>query len=39
MRIGVALPHIELHTATGEPVEIGEYLDRILLVQALRYYG
>ena len=39
MRTGEPLTHIELHTPTGETVEIGTYLDRILLVQALRYYG
>lgn len=39
MRIGDRLPNIELQAATGEPVEVGAFLDRVLLVQCLRYYG
>lgn len=39
MEIGDTLPRVELQTATGETVELGDYLDRLLLVQALRYYG
>lgn len=39
MDIGDPLPRVALRTATREQVEIGDYLDRILLVQALRYYG
>lgn len=39
MRVGDLLPDVELRTATGTEVELGQYLDRILLVQALRYYG
>jgi hypothetical protein len=33
------LPHIELHTADGAPVELGAFLDRMLLAVAVRYYG
>lgn len=39
MRVGDLLPEVELRTAGGNQVELGQYLDRILLVQALRYYG
>lgn len=39
MDIGDPLPRVELQTANGQPVELGDYLDRLLLVQALRYYG
>jgi hypothetical protein len=33
------LPHLELHTADGKPVELGAFLDRTLLAVAVRYYG
>lgn len=39
MRVGDILPTVELRTATGETVELGAFLDRMLLVQCLRYYG
>ncbi len=39
MKTGDVLPDIELHTAMGETVELGAYLDRICVVQAWRYYG
>lgn len=39
LRVGDLLPAVELRTATGERVELGAFLDRILLVQCLRYYG
>ena len=39
MRIGDSLPTVELRTAAGHAVELGTYLDRILVVQCLRYYG
>lgn len=35
----VALPPIELQRATGEAVELGAFLERTLLVVAIRYYG
>jgi hypothetical protein len=33
------LPEIELRTADGAPVELGAFLDRMLLAVAVRYYG
>lgn len=39
MNVGDTLPPVELRTAEGEAVELGRYLDRVLLVQCLRYYG
>jgi hypothetical protein len=36
---GDRLPPVELRTASGEVVELGAYLERRLLVVALRYYG
>ena len=39
MRIGDTLPTIELRTATGDAVELAAMLDRVLLIQCLRYYG
>lgn len=33
------MPNIELRTATGDAVELGAFLGRLLLVQCLRYYG
>jgi hypothetical protein len=33
------LPEIELTTADGTPVELGTFLDRMLLAVAVRYYG
>ncbi len=39
MRVGDVLPSVELRTANGEAVEMGAFLDRVLLVQCLRYYG
>lgn len=38
-RVGDVLPPIELQRATGEPVELGAFLERTLLVVAIRYYG
>jgi hypothetical protein len=37
--VGDTLPDVQLRTATGEAVELGSFLDRLLLVQCLRYYG
>jgi len=37
--VGDVLPPVELHTATGETVELGAFLERRLLIVALRYYG
>lgn len=39
MQTGDVLPEIQMQTAIGEGVELGAYLDRMLLVQLLRYYG
>jgi hypothetical protein len=33
------LPPIELQAADGVPVELGTFLDRMLLAVAVRYYG
>ncbi|MFN2503824.1 MAG: hypothetical protein ABR540_06275 [Acidimicrobiales bacterium] len=39
VRIGDSLPTDELRTAAGHAVDLGAYLDRILVIQCLRYYG
>jgi hypothetical protein len=39
MQIGDRLPDIELRTARGEVVAVSRYLDRVRIVQLLRYYG
>ena len=36
---GEIIPPVQLMTADGAEVELGHYLDRILIVQCLRYYG
>ena len=36
---GDELPRVGLETATGEPIELGAFLERTLLVVAIRYYG
>ena len=36
---GDRLPPVELVTAGGDPVELGAFLERTLLVVAIRYYG
>jgi hypothetical protein len=36
---GEPLPQVELRTASGEQVELGAFLDRMLLAVAIRYYG
>lgn len=33
------LPQIDLQRADGSPVELGTFLDRRLLIVAIRYYG
>ena len=33
------LPDIDLETADGTSIELGAFLDRTLLVIAVRYYG
>jgi hypothetical protein len=38
-RVGEVLGPIEFHRATGEAVELGAFLDRMLLTVAIRYYG
>jgi hypothetical protein len=35
----VTLPPVELQTADGEEIELGAFLERMLLVVAIRYYG
>jgi peroxiredoxin len=37
--VGDRLPTVELETAQGEAVEVGAFLERTLLVVAVRYYG
>ena len=39
MQIGERLPDIELRTADGEPVPLPGDLERVTVVQLLRYYG
>ena len=39
LRPGDRLPAVGLVTAGGEPVELGAFLERTLLVVAIRYYG
>ena len=36
---GAVLPNIQLQRATGAEVELGAFLERTLLVVAIRYYG
>ena len=38
-RVGGPLPLIALKTAGGAEVELGAFLERTLLVVAIRYYG
>jgi hypothetical protein len=38
-REGDVLGPVWLRTAQGDAVELGAYLDRPLIIQALRYYG
>jgi hypothetical protein len=38
-KVGEVLGPIELHRATGAAVELGAFLDRMLLTVAIRYYG
>ncbi len=33
------LPDVELQRADGSPVELGAFLDKMLVVVAIRYYG
>ena len=37
--VGDKLPPVELETAEGETIELGAFLERTLLVVAIRYYG
>lgn len=37
--IGEHVPPVALQTATGDTVELGAFLERRLLIVALRYYG
>ncbi len=39
MGVGEKLPTIGLQRADGSPVELGAFLERTLIVVALRYYG
>jgi hypothetical protein len=36
---GDRLPTVDVVTADGAPVELGAFLERTLLVVAIRYYG
>lgn len=37
--VGNRLPTIDLQRADGSPVELGAFLERTLVVVAIRYYG
>ena len=37
--VGDVLPPVHLQRATGAPVELGDFLHRMVLVVAIRYYG
>ena len=39
MDVGEQLGAIHLETADGKPTDLSHHLDRILVVQLLRYYG
>ena len=39
MQIGDHLPEIELQTADGEVTILSRYVERVTVVQLLRYYG
>ena len=39
MREGERPPDVTLRTAEGEPVDLRDLARRLLVVQALRYYG
>jgi peroxiredoxin len=39
MDVGDQLPAVELRTADGERVALSGYLDRVTVIQLLRYYG
>ena len=39
MREGERLPDVTLRTPEGEPVDLRDLARRLLVVQALRYYG
>ena len=36
---GDRLPEITVRRANGSPVELGAFLDKMLVVVAIRYYG
>ncbi|MEO6468080.1 MAG: hypothetical protein ABIP21_03190 [Acidimicrobiia bacterium] len=37
--VGDRLPIVELLRADGSPIELGAFLERTLIVVAIRYYG
>lgn len=37
--VGDRLPEVMMQRASGSPVELGAFLERTLLVVAIRYYG
>lgn len=37
--VGNRLPNIDLQRADGSPFELGAFLERTLVVVAIRYYG
>ncbi len=39
IEVGNILPPITLEQASGNPIELGAFLERTLLVVAIRYYG
>lgn len=37
--VGDRLPQVTVQRADGSPVELGAFLDKMLVVVAIRYYG
>ncbi len=39
VEVGQVVPRVELESSTGARIELGDFLQRTLLVVAIRYYG
>ncbi len=39
LEVGRVVPPVELESSTGAQIELGDFLQRTLLVVAIRYYG
>ena len=37
--VGDPMPSVDVQRADGSPVELGAFLDKMLVVVAIRYYG